>query len=66
MMTNNEGRTSTAILAAAFLVFVFLHRPAVIRPRSQNQDPHFLSQHFDLLPGFVRRAAVEDLRAERP
>ena len=64
MVTNNEARTSTAILAAAFLVFVFAS--AWIHPRNPNQDPNFLSQHLDLLPGFVRRAAVEDLRTERP
>ena len=64
MMTNNQrGRLSCnfggSVSAGCFA-------SAGIRPRNPNQDPHFLSQHLDLLPGFVRRAAVEDLRAERP
>ena len=66
MMTKNQRpiSKSTAVLGAAFLLVRFCI--SGIRSRNPNQDPHLLSQHLDLLPGFVRRAAVEDLRTERP
>ena len=66
MTTKNQRPIlqAAAVLGAAFLLVRF--GISGIRSRNPNQDPNFLSQHLDLLPGFVRRAAVEDLRTERP
>src|SRR6185369_10029711 len=46
-------------------LFLRRHRDTGLCSRRPNQDSDLLSQHVDLLSGFVRRAAVEDLRAKR-
>ncbi len=66
MTTKNQRPIlqAAAVLGAAFLLVV--SASPGFGSRNPNQDPHLLPQHLDLLPGFVRRAAVEDLRTERP